>query len=123
MLSDYVMNSIDNLFSDKLNKISNNISKGPPQPKASFNRETIKNHLPNIIRKSTDASRSPACRKDKSPSPISKSRLKDILENNKSENIKSVVKKFKESTSPYKKMMPEPIAKSKQNLQLSLKHN
>jgi hypothetical protein len=52
MLSDYVMNSIDNLFSDKLLKSNNHILKSTNTSKSNFNRDIIKSNLSNIIRKS-----------------------------------------------------------------------
>lgn len=58
MLADYVMKSIDNLFSDKLFASNNSqllkhnsSNASAPQPKTNFNKETIKNTLPNVIRK------------------------------------------------------------------------
>ena len=85
MLADYVMKSIDNLFSDKLSTSNNSqlykqksTSSTYFQGKANFNKEMIKNTLPNVIRRDGN-SRSPFHNKEKSPSPISKSRLKDIL--------------------------------------------
>jgi len=106
------MKSIDNLFSDKLfSNESINLGKNQPpkglQNKANFNRETIKKSLHSIIRKDNEAERSPNCKKDNSPSQISKSRLKVILEHNKNERIKSVIKRSvnnREETSPYKKI-------------------
>lgn len=83
MIADYVMKSIDNLFSDKLFNSTTTLSKNthslnPPNRNA-FNKEAIKNALPTIIRRDPDKSRSPNVRKSASPSPISKSRLKTIL--------------------------------------------
>jgi hypothetical protein len=52
MLSDYVMNSIDNLFSDKLLKSNNHILRSTNTSKSNFNRDIIKSNLSNIIRKS-----------------------------------------------------------------------
>lgn len=83
MIADYVMKSIDNLFSDKLFNSTCTLSKHTnsiyPQTKNPFNKEAIKNALPTIIRRDPDKSRSPNVRKSISTSPISKSRLKTIL--------------------------------------------
>ena len=108
MLADYIVNRIDTLFSNKLSKNSSNVIKisSNQENKPCLNRDTIKNHLPSVVSKQYDPSRSPACRKDKSASPISKSRLKSILQNNRAETIKSVVKgtsQFKLDLSPCKK--------------------
>lgn len=87
MIADYVMKSIDNLFSDKL-FTSNHSQLHKPSlstsfpTKSNFNKEVIKTTLPQIIRKS----RSPL-NKEKSTS-VSKSPLKNILENNRIEKIK-----------------------------------
>lgn len=51
-----------------------------------------------------------------SPSPFSKSRLKNLLENNKDERIRSVVKrrdKSQEEISPYKKIEREEKSSNK----------
>lgn len=89
MLADYVMKSIDNLFSDKLFATTNNsqllkqnASNSSAQQSKAYFKETIKNTLPNVIRRDGN-SKSPIRNKDRSPSPISKSRLKSILENNR----------------------------------------
>jgi hypothetical protein len=99
MLADYVMKGIDSLFSEKLhNHPSNHISKNNfsknSEGRAKFNKEYIKNSLHTIIKKDGNTSKSPQSKIDKSsPSPISKSRLKVILESNKDERLKSVVKR------------------------------
>ena len=110
MLADYVMKGIDSLFSEKLynhqsaiTKHNANANKSDIKPK--LTKELIKNSLHSIIRKDVNASKSPKSRFDRSPSPISKSRLKAILESNKEERIKSVVKRSenkRRETSPYK---------------------
>jgi hypothetical protein len=58
MLADYVMKSIDNLFSDKLFASNNSqvlkhntSNTSAPQPKTNFSKEIIKNSLSNVIRK------------------------------------------------------------------------
>lgn len=96
MLADYVMKGIDSLFSEKLYNHQSAIIKhnaNKPDAKAKLTKELIKNSLHSIIRKDANASKSPKSRFDRSPSPISKSRLKAILESNKDERIKSVVKR------------------------------
>ena len=108
MLADYIATRIDTLFSDKLSKNSSQLIKPSiaQQHKSYFNRETIKNHLPSVVSKQYEPSRSPAYRKDRSASPISKSRLKAVLENNRADTIKSVIKgtsQFKTDLSPCKK--------------------
>ncbi len=82
MLADYVMKSIDNLFSEKLkNHQSTQVLKsnaGKAEEKGRFDKEIIKKSLHSIIRKG-DVSRSPKSKIEKSSSGISKSRLKMIL--------------------------------------------
>jgi hypothetical protein len=117
MIADYIVNRIDNLFTDKLFKSSKSASQSIQAPvvvREKFNRETIRQHLPTIISKQ-EISRSPACRKDRSSSPISKSRLKDILENNRTETIRNVIKRdaSKTSISPYRKFEIEPCTSFK----------
>jgi hypothetical protein len=52
MLADYVMKSIDNLFSDKLGAtISKQSTLSSLQPKGTFGKETIQKSLHSIIRK------------------------------------------------------------------------
>lgn len=109
MLADYVMKGIDSLFADKLNNRQvNAISANPNRQeiKPAFNRDTIKKSLHTIIKKG-EGSKSPNAKITKQPSPISKSRLKIILEHNKDERLKSVVKKCekgKRETSPYRRI-------------------
>lgn len=83
MLADYVMKSIDNLFSDKLKSesimLSRNGSILQSQAKPAFSKATIKQSLHAVIRRDNSDATSPLARKDGSPSPISKSRLKIIL--------------------------------------------
>ena len=77
MIADYLVNRIDNLFTDKQLKHNRN---QPYKPvKSEFNKNVIKNHLPDVICRNPDVSRSPVCFKDKSPSPLAKSRLKSVL--------------------------------------------
>jgi len=98
MIADYVMKGIDNLFSEKLftsnhaqlSKQGSNSSTSS-QLRTNFNKDIIKTKLNNVIRRD-GSSRSPIRNQEKSLSPISKSRLKSILETNRSEKIKSVVK-------------------------------
>ena len=104
MIADYIASKIDNLFSEKLTKQqpSQLAKKGSQfQPKSYFNRDTIKHHLPNVICKQ-EVSRSPVRRKEHSASPISKSRLKGVLENNRNQNIKAVIRRDQQETSPFK---------------------
>lgn len=98
MLADYVMKGIDSLFSEKLYNHQSAITKQHPNSnksdaKPKLTKELIKHSLNSIIRKDVNASKSPKSKFDRSPSPISKSRLKSILETNKEERIKSVVKR------------------------------
>lgn len=83
MLADYVMKGIDSLFSEKLYNHQSAITKHPnankSDAKPKLTKELIKNSLNTIIRKDAHASKSPKSRFDRSPSPISKSRLKSIL--------------------------------------------
>lgn len=84
MLADYVMKGIDSLFSEKLYNHQSAIAKHHPNAnksdaKPKLTKELIKHSLNSIIRKDVNASKSPKSRFDRSPSPISKSRLKAIL--------------------------------------------
>ena len=106
MLADYVMKGIDSLFSQKL------ITQEEVQTvlratnvRSTFNKATIKKSLKSIIKKG-EGNRSPS-ENSRQPSPISKSRLKIILENNKDERLRSVVKRnenCQRETSPYSKI-------------------
>jgi hypothetical protein len=90
MLADYVMKGIDSLFSQKL-ITQEGVQTAPraPNARSTFNKDTIKKSLQNVIKKG-EGHRSPS---QNSRSPISKSRLKIILENNKDERLRSVVKR------------------------------
>lgn len=107
MLADYVLRSIDNLFTDKLS--SNEGRKLFAKPKPSpFNKQTIQKELPNAIRRQAGQEALASPRRSNSPSPLTKSRLKTILEHNKKERIKSVVRRTRlDEPSPYRKIAVE----------------
>ncbi len=90
MLADFVLKGIDNLFSQKLSL--------QPQKKI-FTKDLIKKNLQTVVRK---ANNQKSFSKLEDVSPNNKSRLRNILEHNKEEKIRSVVKKNteKRSTSP-----------------------
>lgn len=106
MLADYVMKGIDNIFSEKMG--SNPLQKTSKQfnsnniRRSIFNKDVIKQSLHTIIRRDGN-SKSP---KSQCPSlsPISKSRLRVILDTEKDQRLKSVVKKVVayEDASPYR---------------------
>jgi hypothetical protein len=87
MISDYVMTSINSHFNRQILPASH------PQPqRATLSRELIHQHLPALIRKHNAPAFVINHTQRKSPSPISKSRLKVLLENNK-EGVSAVVRK------------------------------
>jgi hypothetical protein len=106
MLADYVMRGIDSLFSHKLATQPLNTHVVRPQDgRSAFNKDTIKKSLHRVIKKGENA-RSPSFI-TRNPSPISKSRLKVLLEDNKEERLRSVVKRRengRSETSPYRKI-------------------
>lgn len=102
MISDYVMNNIDRNIGQGLSKNSsvslflqkeNLPSQRLTEKKSSFNRELIKERLPSLIRKNSEQKFVINESLPKSPSPISKSKLKTVLEHQKKQQIDSVVKK------------------------------
>ena len=76
MIADYLVNRIDNLFSDKL---KSHASQAYLPNKSELNRNTIKHHLPDVISKNHHPSRSPINSKNPSHSPLAKSQLKNLL--------------------------------------------
>lgn len=92
MISDYVMTNINQHFRNKT-ALAPAIRPSSSRPIPTLTRELIKQSLPGLIRRNNDPAIVVNETRPKSPSPISKSRLKMVLESSKQESLRAVVKK------------------------------
>jgi hypothetical protein len=96
MISDYVMTNINQHFRNKTALTYSPLPSNRTPTLArtpTLTRELIKQNLPSLIRKNNDPPIIVNETRPKSPSPISKSRLKMVLESSKQDSLRSVVKK------------------------------
>lgn len=100
MISDYIITNINHNFQNKsiLTPAKHTLARTASHQntllaKPTLTKELIKQQLPSLIRKNNDPPFLINETQRKSPSPISKSRLKMVLESSKQDNLKAVVKK------------------------------
>lgn len=97
MISDYVINNINHHFRNKTALHPTHTPTHTPTlthpPRTVLTPQLIKQTLPSLIRRNNQPSITINETRPKSPSPISKSRLKMVLDSSKQENLRSVVKR------------------------------
>jgi hypothetical protein len=95
MISDNIMTNINRHFRNKTTLTLNPLSSHPTHNNvpSRLTPQLIKQNLSSLIRRDNGPSIIINETRPKSPSPISKSRLKMVLESSKQENLRSVVKR------------------------------